>query len=152
MRKDIISWREENERGFTIMELMLVLIIVSILVALALPQYSGHREHTLGKEVQAQLKLIISAEKLYRLEMGDFYPTNNISDINAINENLSLSLIETNWNYTIDRYCGPECVNVSAQRNSTDSKYSGCVYWYMYNTSMASMPVDASKNNDEWCP
>ena len=87
------------KKGVTILEILVVLIIIGILVALALPNFGKTKESALEKEAQANLRLISAAEKIYYME-NDFYFTN--TDLATINSNLKLSLPAENWNYKID--------------------------------------------------
>jgi prepilin-type N-terminal cleavage/methylation domain-containing protein len=90
--------------AFTLVELLVVVIIVGVLATLGLVNYTNVKEHALGKEAQANLKLIAAAEKIYQLETGVYYPTPYASpSIAEINTNLKLSLPPTsgNWAYSI---------------------------------------------------
>ena len=85
--------------GFTLVELIIVIVILGILVTLGLTQYGGVRELTLDKEAKANLRLIIAAAKIYRMEIGGYYQATNTA---AINTNYRLSLptpANPNWNY-----------------------------------------------------
>ncbi len=89
--------------GFTLLEILIVLVIVGILATLGFINYTGVREHAVGKEAQANLKLIAAAEKIYRLETGGYYGPD--SDIGMINTYLKLSLTgspDRSWDYAIN--------------------------------------------------
>lgn len=88
--------------GFTLIEIIIVVIIIGILSTFGISQYIPVRERALGKEAIANLKLISAAEKIYRMETGEYYPLRTTTDIIAdINANLKLSLTGTNWDYKI---------------------------------------------------
>jgi len=86
-------------RGFTLLELIIVVITIAILVSLAVPQYSKAVERAREKEAIANLKLIQAAEKIYKLENTVFYAPQG--DINSINVKLRLDLTTVTWRYTI---------------------------------------------------
>jgi len=87
--------------GFTLLELITVVIIVAILVAISVPQYLKTVERSYDKEAIANLKLIKAAQKIYKLEYLVYYGAPNQDLINLINLNLRLDLNESVWDYYI---------------------------------------------------
>lgn len=97
------------KKGFTLIEVLVVLVIVGVLAAIALPNFNVMQEKTLDREAKASLALIRAAERVYRMEAGtNYYPydsytsTNNVS---LINTNLRLSLptvASPKWSYSIN--------------------------------------------------
>jgi len=63
----------KKDKGFTLVELLIVVVIVGILAALGLPQFTKAREHAMGKEAIVNLKLIAAAEKIYRMEASAYF-------------------------------------------------------------------------------
>jgi len=96
------------QRGVTLIELIIVVIIIGVLVSFAAPQYKAAQEKTLNNEAIATLKLIIGAEKAYRLDTGSYYDP-NASDvptrIRLANENLKLTLPTQNYNWIYSFLC-----------------------------------------------
>jgi len=95
-----------KKKGFNLVEILVVLVIIGTLAALAWPNYLSIKEKTLNREAKANLALIRAAEKIYRIEQGFYYPysatTSTVSDINSF---LKLSLPESasaNWSINLD--------------------------------------------------
>ena len=86
------------KKGFTLTDLIVVIIIIGILAVLAFPNFSKTKESTVDKEAQANLKLMSAAEKIYHME-NNFYVIS--ADRAEINSNLKLALPVQNWNYKI---------------------------------------------------
>lgn len=96
----------KNNSGFNLMELLVVLIIVGILAALALPNFQKTREAAFDKEAKANLKLIQAAERIYYIENAFYMPASGFnSSSSTINTYLKLTLptgtdSSNVWNYT----------------------------------------------------
>ena len=114
------------------MELLIVIIIIGILAALALPGFGVTKERVLDKEAKANLALIQAAEKIYRMEAGLFYPSTGSSSVIAdINTYLRVNLPTgaTSWSYSVD--------TDSSQTTATRSVASGRVWTLTYAGSTA---------------
>jgi len=59
-----------NQKGFTIMELMIVIIIIGILIAIAVPAYQNFRARAQETACLANLRTIKSAWGLYIADGG----------------------------------------------------------------------------------
>jgi general secretion pathway protein G len=64
----------KNQKGFTLIELMVVLIILGLLATIVLPKFLGSEEKAKRKVAITQMRSLESALDSYRLDNG-FYPT-----------------------------------------------------------------------------
>ena len=120
-----------RKKGFTLVELMVVIIIMGILATLAIPNYNNSLERALGQEAKANLKLIAAAERIYRMETNTYYPSfGNETNIANINSNLKLSLTEAKWDYSVTG--GASTFTVFAARWGSGG-YLDCGYVLAYN-------------------
>ena len=66
--------RLRDQRGFTLIELMVVIVILGLLATLILPRFRGSTERARRVKAIAQMKSIETALRLYELDNG-FFPT-----------------------------------------------------------------------------
>jgi len=69
-----------NERGFTLLELIVGLLVVCILAMVAIPQVSSYRDKANVASVATQLKLLENAFYAYYADMGD-WPDDSHRDV-----------------------------------------------------------------------
>lgn len=63
-----------GERGFTLMEMLVVLVVIGLIAAVAIPQVMGLLESAKHKAAKIQLETLTQSLNFYQLDM-DGYPT-----------------------------------------------------------------------------
>jgi type IV pilus assembly protein PilE len=63
----------KKTKGFTLVELVIVIVIVGILSIVAVPIYRGYTRKAMASEGKALLGSIQTSEKIYYAEFGSFY-------------------------------------------------------------------------------
>lgn len=89
-------------KGFTLIEIVVVVIVIGILATISFAQYTKAIERTRDEEAKAAIKVIVFAQKNYYMKHGGYYsPSGTASDVNIINTNLNLKLDDTYWGYQV---------------------------------------------------
>ncbi|MBU4590295.1 MAG: prepilin-type N-terminal cleavage/methylation domain-containing protein [Candidatus Omnitrophica bacterium] len=82
-----------KRHGFTLVEVLIVVIIIGILAAIGIPQFAASIEKAKGGEARAGLGHIQTAEKIYFAEKELYTPTI---------ANLDIVLNERYWTFSIN--------------------------------------------------
>ena len=63
---------KKTERGFTLIELMIVIAIIGILAAIAIPQFSKYRQRSHNSSAEADLRNAVTAQEGYFVDMDEY--------------------------------------------------------------------------------
>jgi general secretion pathway protein G len=63
------------KKGFTLVEILIVVVILGILAAIVIPQFTSASESAKGSSLSSQLQTIRSQLELYQVEHNGVYPT-----------------------------------------------------------------------------
>ena len=88
-----------NQKGFTLIELMIVIIIIGILAAVGVPLYMGYIRDAKVASAQATISVIANAEKIYNQKNGSFTK----ADLTTVPNDLNIDVRDAmqNWTLTI---------------------------------------------------
>lgn len=104
-----MKYRTQNS-GFTLVELIIVVIVIGILAAVGMPQYTKAIEKARGAEASAGLQNIHQGEKIYYASNETYLPagtagtadTNGLSTgSNSDQSKLDINLPQTGWNFQV---------------------------------------------------
>ena len=102
----------KNKKGFTLVELMVVVVIMGILVAIAVPIYGNVTDAARQRAVEADCRIVVSAVQMYQANNGGSLPTQD-SDITPFLEGGALPA---------DTTCAYAADGSSVTVTSTDTK------------------------------
>ena len=93
--KNKIFFKQSDYRGFTLIELMVVIVILGILAGLIVPRIMGRPEEAKQLKAKMQIESLETALKLYKLDNG-MYPDTE-QGLQALIEQPETGIVPKNW-------------------------------------------------------
>jgi type IV pilus assembly protein PilA len=131
---------EDRDEGFTLIELMVVVLIIAILIAIAIPTFLGARKRANDRAAQSELRNALTAEKTYFTDNQQY--TSVTAQLDVIEPSLS-------WNPGTAApapSASTNSVNVDVHNATSATDFTAvCVYAYSKsgtNFEIKDIPVD----------
>ena len=130
--------RREDEQGFTLIELMVVVLIIAILIAIAIPTFLGAQDRARDRAAQSDLRNALTAAKSIATDFEGAWKTGpttapvctSTAFADALEtENSSLNyvstaqMLETAVSVVVTSSAGSLCDQLLLQRRSTSGKH-----------------------------
>ena len=112
----------KTDTGFTLTEVLLTVVIISILTSMALPQYVKTVERAHERDAEANLMAIHAANRIFFTKTGSYFPPPAafppavLNGPGGINETLRLSIVPNGFTYQCSSGA-PGSYGCSADRN-----------------------------------
>jgi general secretion pathway protein G len=87
--------KHRKQAGFTLIELMVVVVIIAILAGLVIPRFMGETDKAKQAKTKMQIESLESALKMYKLDNGS-YPTTE-QGLKALVETPTVGNLPKNW-------------------------------------------------------
>jgi type IV pilus assembly protein PilA len=79
MRRGILKLLRSHDRGFSLVELMVVIVLIGILVGIAIPTFLGAKQSGWDSQAQSNLRSALAAERTHYVDFQEY-----TTDANAL--------------------------------------------------------------------
>ncbi len=116
--------KKSNKKGFTLAELLIVIAIIAVLIAIAIPTFAGALENAKRQTDHANLRNAYAMMQVANLDGGVFRNVNGDTDINLT----GASKLVFNKDGTLDYvFNAAEAYGIQTTHNQSMDDCSGCV-------------------------
>src|SRR5437763_8292529 len=139
MLQKLIERRHKGqEEGFTLIELMVVVLIIAILIAIAIPTFLGARTRAQDRQAQSNLRNAFAAEKVVFTDNQTF--TTSAATLSGIEPSLTYSSAAArSEERRVGKDCGATGKTDGTKVNGAKSKSGTC--FYMMDSANAPTPL-----------
>jgi type IV pilus assembly protein PilA len=116
--KEMFTKMMRKNEGFTLIELMIVIAIIGILAAIAIPQFSAYRTRSYNSAAEADLRNAATAQEAYFVDNGHYVSN---PDPNLIGSTYGFY---TSQNVTVSGAGGPSQYTMTSFHTSGNKTYT----------------------------
>ena len=117
----------KNQKGFTLNELLVVVAIIGILAAIAIPQFSQYRAQSFCSSVEADVKNTVTAEEAYFATYQVYGAAEVITSHGAVANSIASTMDPTSTGTVVGT--GTNCVRPDGTTTFTFSQATGQYVW-----------------------
>ena len=150
-----------NSKGFTLIEIIVALVILAMLAAVALPNYTTMMVQGGANAAQNNLIAIYNAQKTYYLTNGSYYISASCAsnDIANINATLNLNITDSQFSYCCTNTNNFTCTATNNQYSNLTLSVTNASIILPGGVSCTASPWQSpcnpscsSTNNPSYCP
>lgn len=122
----------KSKRGFTLIEMMIVIAIIALLATIAIPNYMGFRRRAMTSEAKSNLGTIRTLEEAYHAEKSDYltcgkYPADTPAGTTYLWDDDAAATVDADWTTLGFSIKGLARYSYATARNSA-TEFDGFAY------------------------
>ena len=108
--------RAGGEQGFTLVEMLVVMMIIGVLAAIAIPTFLGSKKNGQDAQAQASLRGALGAERTYYVDFQQY--TTDVNALRAIEPNTDYTTTDAAANGAMPALSNPQVVTLVSTSKS----------------------------------
>jgi prepilin-type N-terminal cleavage/methylation domain-containing protein len=137
-RLPFLPTRGNDRRGFTIVEMVTTLLVLGVLIAISIPNYTGYKLKAQFAALEEYIDIIMDGQELYFTEHGHYFPENGTLRIPS----------RTAWRSTELGITLPEDHPHRFMLYSMNREFRGRRYNYVYLVIYSDIDFNRNGHND----
>ena len=132
--------RAADDRGFTMIELLVVVVIIGVLVAIAVPVYLNYRKGAADKSAQSDVRGAVSAIEQFYTDNGNTYPASDTAQNFGTTPESEIVLALTSGGTGSQKITLSDKTQIGYVNNTTSyllcgNNDGGSGKWFIYNSA-----------------
>lgn len=104
-------WAKQKQSGFTIVELLIVIVVIGVLAAITIVAFNGIQSRAKSAKVQQDLKSMQKLVELYKAENGSYPSTSNAWSYSSSNADGFIPSIVPTFASSLPRFTADSVVD-----------------------------------------
>ena len=114
---NLITRKRDEEEGFTLIELMVVVLIIAILIAIAIPTFLGARQRAQDRAAQSDLRNGLTAEKTFYTDQQEYATATTDADASGTADLIEIES-SLDWGVALTVAVSSDNLSVCLQQDS----------------------------------
>jgi len=131
--------KNKKRRGFTLVELLVVLLILGVLVGLAVPRYMDAQKNARARTFAANVREIVSTLEVYRMDQFTATAAHYPADLSALESYFTQP--------PINPYTGKSMLSAATEESGIE--YSSTDPYQDFTITLLQLDVDDINNNND---
>ena len=132
-------WAPRKQLGFTIVELLIVIVVIAILAAITIVAYTGIQDRAKASAMVSEVNQVVKKLEAYKVQNNDVYPTNlgSADIVESAGYSYNYTPAPNYTGYSFDLQDGAKnYFATSGSTTPTKGSGNGLVAWWPYDGSV----------------